>query len=86
MSRKRDPDLAPTDRDPEFRPSPMALAVEWVGRITAVALLMVMPGLAGQWADSRFGLSFLSLLGFGIGFIIGFSALLAMVKPRRPSP
>ena len=62
----------------------MSLAVEWVARITGVALLMVLPGVAGSWLDSWIGVKFFTLLGFAFGFIAGFVALLAMVKPKNP--
>ena len=63
----------------------MSLAVEWVARITAVALLMILPGVAGDWLDARFGTKFLALVGFGLGFCAGFVALLAMVSTKKPS-
>jgi hypothetical protein len=62
--------------------SPIADAVEWVSRITVVALEMVLPGLAGQWLDERYGLSFLALLGFALGLTVGIWHLLVMTKPR----
>ena len=58
----------------------MSLAVEWVARITAVALVMVLPGVAGQWLDARFETSIGTPIGFGLGLCIGFVALLAIVK------
>ena len=72
-----------SERAKPHKPSPMSLAVEWVARITAVALVMVLPGIAGHWLDDRFGLNVLTLVGFAVGFVAGFVALLAMVKPRR---
>ncbi len=60
----------------------MGEAIEWVTRITAVALVMVLPGIGGQWLDHRFGTKYLGLLGFSIGLVLGISTLLAMV--RRP--
>jgi Putative F0F1-ATPase subunit Ca2+/Mg2+ transporter len=56
----------------------MALAMEWVAKITTVGLEMVLPGLAGRWLDSQLGTGFLVLLGFGLGLIAGFSHLLLM--------
>lgn len=58
----------------------MSLAVEWVARITAVALLMILPGIGGHWLDGQFQTGFLALVGFAFGFVAGFVALLAMVK------
>lgn len=69
----------------------MAVAMEWVSRIITIALEMVLPGVAGHWLDNRWGTSYLALLGFGLGFAVGFWHLLAMSKsaatkrgPRSP--
>ena len=51
---------------PEPRP-PIAVAMEWVARILAVSLEMVLPGLFGQWLDKKLGTGFLVLIGFGLG-------------------
>lgn len=58
----------------------MSLAVEWVARITAVALTMCVPGIAGQWLDARLQTGFFTLAGFAFGFCAGFTALLTMVN------
>ena len=58
----------------------MSLAMQWVARITAVSLVMFFPGIAGQWLDRKLGTSFLTVMGFGLGFAIGFAALLVMVR------
>jgi len=65
---------------------PMALAIEWVAKITTVALEMVLPGLAGMWLDGRWGTQFLGLVGFALGLIVGIWHLLQMTpgKTRRP--
>lgn len=65
---------------------PMALAIEWVAKITTVALEMVLPGLAGMWLDGRWGTQFLGLAGFALGLIVGIWHLLKMTpgKNRRP--
>lgn len=69
--------------EPDLPPAtPMALAFEWVARITAVSLLMFLPGVGGQWLDDRFGTEFLALLGFGLGFCLGLGTLLAMVASK----
>jgi hypothetical protein len=62
--------------------SPIADAVEWVSRLTVVALEMVLPGLAGQWLDEYYGFGFLALLGFALGITGGIWHLLVMTKPR----
>ena len=52
----------------------------------AVALVMVLPGLAGQWLDKRLGMGFLGLAGFVVGLISGVAYLLTITKrpPDRP--
>ena len=70
--------------------SPMAVALDWVSRITAVALTMVLPGLLGYWLDSRFGTSFLILAGFALGMVGGMWSLLLLTgvakgKEDRPT-
>jgi hypothetical protein len=56
----------------------MAEALDWVARIMAVALEMVLPGLAGEWLDRRFGTEFLVVIGFAVGLIGGVAHLLTM--------
>ena len=56
----------------------MAAAMEWVSRITVVALEMVLPGLAGQWLDEQLGTGFLALLGFALGITFAIWHLLVM--------
>lgn len=55
--------------------SPIAEAMEWVSRIFAVAVVMVLPGLAGQWLDKRWGTGFLALVGFAVGLTSGIAYL-----------
>jgi hypothetical protein len=68
----------------------MAVAVEWVSRITTVALVMVLPGIGGQWLDARWGTRILGPLGFVFGLIAGMWHLLRMTKSwpqsRRSKP
>ena len=52
--------------DPSDKLSPYAAAMEWVVRITAVGLEMVLPGLAGQWVDQRLGTSSFRAVGVRI--------------------
>ena len=61
----------------------MARAIEWTGRIMGVAMVMVLPGLGGQWIDDRLGTSFFTLAGFAFGLIAGISGLLVMTKPKQ---
>ncbi len=56
----------------------MAVALEWVSRITAIAMAMVLPGLFGYWLDSRFNTSFLTPAGFVLGIVGGMWSLLVL--------
>jgi hypothetical protein len=56
----------------------MAVALEWVSRITAVAMAMVLPGLLGYWIDSKIGTRFLAPAGFVLGIVGGIWSLLAV--------
>lgn len=67
------------------KPSPMSLALEWVARITAISLLMFLPGVGGDWLDKKLGTNFLALVGFGFGLIAGIWILLVMVRVKRPT-
>ena len=66
---------------------PLALALEWVSKITTVALEMVLPGVFGVWLDRRWGTSWMTLAGFSLGLVVGMWHLLRMVNqpsgPRR---
>ncbi|MEX2140338.1 MAG: AtpZ/AtpI family protein [Pirellulales bacterium] len=66
----------------------MAVALEWVSRITAVALTMVLPGLLGYWLDGKFDTRFLAPAGFVFGIVAGMWSLLVLTgavpgKSRR---
>ena len=59
---------------------PYAAAMDWVGKITAVALEMTLPGLGGHWLDQRNGTGYWAPLGFVFGFMAGLWHLLALVR------
>lgn len=59
---------------------PMGIAMQWVARIIAAGLMMVLPGLAGQWVDGRIGTNFLVLLGFACGISVSIWYLIAITK------
>jgi ATP synthase protein I len=62
---------------PPNEKSPIAAAMEWVGRITVLALEMVLPGLAGTWLDDRWGTRpALTIVGFLFGTVGGMAHLL----------
>lgn len=64
----------------------MAAAMQWVSRIMAAGLMMVLPGMAGQWLDGRLGTSFLVLVGFAAGLTMSIAYLIAITKPKRKKP
>ena len=64
--------------------SSIGLALEWVSRILAVTLIMILPGLGGQWLDQRLGTGFLGLLGFAFGVTVGIWYLVAMTSRSNP--
>jgi hypothetical protein len=68
---------------PEDKRPPMAIAMEWVSQVTTVVLEMVLPGLGGQWLDTRWGTNFLALAGFALGLSVGIWHLISMTRPRN---
>lgn len=63
--------------------SPLAVGMEWASRVFAVVVMMVGPGLAGNWLDQRWGTKFLALVGFAFGLTAGISYLISMSRPKR---
>ena len=59
---------------------PIAVAMQWVARIFASALMMFLPGLGGQWLDRRWGTSFIGATGFVVGLIAGMAYLIAATR------
>jgi len=67
---------------PEKRP-PIAVAFEWVSRITTVAFEMVLPGLGGVWADQQLGTRVVfTLIGFAAGLTLAIWHLMRMTAPK----
>ncbi len=67
--------------------SPVGDAFAWASRILAIGLAMFLPGVGGNWLDSRLGTRFLG----PVGLIFGFTAALVWLvqignsaKPYRP--
>jgi hypothetical protein len=58
----------------------MAIAMVWVARIFAAALMMFLPGLGGQWLDRRWGTGFLGPVGFVLGLVGGMMFLIAATR------
>lgn len=60
-------------------------ASAWIGRIFAIMLFMIGPGVVGLWLDRRFGTKFLTAIGFVIGMGLGTTVLLILVNVKRPT-
>ena len=60
--------------------TPMAAAMQWVGRIFGAALMMCLPGLGGQWLDRRLGTNFIVLVGFAVGLAASMAYLIAATR------
>ena len=57
----------------------------WIGRIFAIMLFMMGPGVAGLWLDKQLGTRFLAAIGIVIGMVLGTTALLVLVNVKRPA-
>ncbi len=58
--------------------------MEWVAKITTVALEMVIPAVVGGYLDRRFGTQYLALLGVVLGTTVGLWHLIRMTQADRP--
>lgn len=68
------------DRPPEDRRPPIAVAMEWVSRITSVSVTMVLPAGIGYLLDRWLGIApWLLIVGAAGGLVLGFLQLLRMV-------
>ena len=66
------------------KPHPIALAMEWVAKITTVALEMFLPAVAGGWLDRQLGTNYWALIGVVLGVTVGLWHLLQMTKVKKP--
>jgi|NOAtaT_7_FD_contig_21_8253476_length_323_multi_4_in_0_out_0_1 hypothetical protein len=57
-----------------------SLAWDWVSRVLAICVVMVLPGLGGGWLDRRYGTGYWTLVGFAFGFFSGITALILLVQ------
>jgi hypothetical protein len=64
------------------QPSPYAVAIEWVAKITTVAIEMFLPAVGGHFLDRRLGTNFWALVGLALGLTVGMWHLLQMTKPK----
>ncbi|MBC8354438.1 MAG: AtpZ/AtpI family protein [Planctomycetes bacterium] len=58
----------------------MAKGMQWVSKITTVALEMVVPIVIGTWLDQKLDTQFLGLLGIVLGVPLGLWHLIKMTK------
>ncbi len=66
--------------------NPVGAAMEWVARIVAAGLIMVLPGLGGNWIDQQLGTHFVALIGFALGIAISLVYLLAITRKITATP
>ena len=65
--------------------SPMARGLDLVARVMAAAMMMVLPGILGQWLDDKLGTSFLVLFGFALGIGVSIYYLILITRPTKNS-
>ena len=81
--------MAPSPRDSQ---TPMAVAMQWVSKITTVSLTMALPALGGWWLDKVCRTApWLLIVGAMLGMAAAFRQLLQMAatpqsRPKRPGP
>jgi len=73
----------PPKPDPREKPPPIAVAMEWVTKITTVALEMVLPGIFGTWLDTKLGTGFCVIVGFGLGMTASMYHLIVLTRPTQ---
>lgn len=56
--------------------------MEWVAKITTVALEMVIPAVGGGYLDQRLGTQYWALVGVVVGMVVGIWHLLQMTRPK----
>ena len=64
-------------------PDPIAVAMEWVTKITTVGLEMMLPAVGGGYLDRRFGTTYWTLLGLVVGVTTGIWHLLLMTRQKQ---
>ena len=60
--------------------------MEWVAKITTVALEMFLPALGGRYLDTRLGTNYWALVGLVLGMSLGFWHLLQMTRVKAAKP
>jgi hypothetical protein len=69
-----------SSQPPNDARSPIAEAMQWVSRITTVALMTVLPILGGGWLDGRFATKYWGLVGLVVGLVLGGWQLMLLVR------
>ncbi len=59
-------------------------AMQWLSRTIAIVLLMIAPGLGGNWLDKRFDTSFWTAIGLGVGMLLSTTVFVIMSKAMIP--
>jgi hypothetical protein len=68
---------APVNGPPDLRP-PQAIAFEWVGKITGIALEIVLIIWLGQWLGKKLNLQWITYIALAAGPALGFWHLLQL--------
>jgi hypothetical protein len=63
-------------RDTKAEITDASSAIEVMSRVFAAVAVMVLPGIAGQWLDNKWGTGYLALVGFLFGVPFGIYYLL----------
>jgi len=58
----------------------MARGMEMVSKVLAASIMMVLPGLGGQWLDRRWHTSWLVLAGFAFGISVSIYYLIVITR------
>lgn len=58
----------------------MAEAMQWVSRITTVAVMVVLPIISGVWLDGKLSTRYWSLVGLTAGLALGLWQMLLLVR------
>jgi hypothetical protein len=78
------PSAGPEHEDAADGRSATAKAAVWVSRVTTISLMMVLPGLAGYWIDTKLGTRVVFLLvGFAVGGYLAFLQLQAIARQGK---
>lgn len=58
----------------------LSVGIEWVAKITTVALEMALPAVLGFWLDRQLGTRFLGIVGAALGITLGLWHLIKMTQ------